>query len=180
LEGLEHSSIKTAEDVERLLPATCLALIPLGGSTAPRYGYGLAKRGSAQTAPNGRVGLSVLKDPTSPVAEYYRALRSAILFSTASQPPQSLVVTSAQPNEGKTSTSLNLAAVLAQNGARVLILDADLLNPGIAKTLGVSNKRGLSGVLTGAYGKEEAIERIGSTGDFWVLPAGPRPPNPAE
>jgi capsular exopolysaccharide synthesis family protein len=180
LEGLEHSSIKTAEDVERLLPAPCLALIPLGGTTATRYGYGLAKRGGVQAAPNGRVALSVLKDPTSPVAESYRALRSAILFSTAPQPPQSVVVTSAQPNEGKTSTSLNLAAMLAQNGARVLIVDADLRNPGIAKALGVTNKKGLSGVLTGAYGMEGAMERVGSAGDFWVLPAGPRPPNPAE
>jgi succinoglycan biosynthesis transport protein ExoP len=180
LEGLEHSSIKTAEDVERLLPATCLALIPMSGSTASRYGYGLAKRGTARPVQDGRVGLTVLKDPTSPVAESYRALRSAILFSTAPQPPQTMLVTSAQPNEGKTSTSLNVAAVLAQNGARVLIIDADLRNPGVARALGVTNRRGLSGVLTGAYGVDEAIEKVTSAINMWVLTAGPHPPNPAE
>jgi polysaccharide biosynthesis transport protein len=182
LEGLEHSSIKTAEDVERLLPATCLALIPMAGSSGSRYGYGygLAKRPATPALQNGRLGLTVLKDPTSPVAESYRALRSAILFSTAPQPPQSMVVTSAQPHEGKTSTSVNVAAVLAQNGARVLIIDADLRNPGVARALGVSNRKGLSGVLTGAYGIDEAIERVESTLSLWVLTAGPHPPNPAE
>lgn len=180
LEGLEHSSIKTAEDVERLLPATCLALIPMAGSEGTRYGYGLAKRGTAPPAPSHRVALTVLKDPASPVAEAYRALRSAILFSTAPQPPQSIVVTSAQPHEGKTSTSVNVAAVLAQNGARVLIIDADLRNPGVARALGVINRKGLSGVLTGAYGIDEAIERVGAAVNLWVLTAGPHPPNPAE
>lgn len=180
LEGLEHSSIKTAEDVERLLPATCLALIPMAGSGGTRYGYGLAKRGTAAPAENHRVALTVLKDPTSPVAEAYRALRSAILFSTAPQPPQSIVVTSAQPHEGKTSTSVNVAAVLAQNGARVLIIDADLRNPGVARAMGVTNRKGLSGVLTGAYGIDEAIERVGAPMNLWVLTAGPHPPNPAE
>ncbi|HEV2348438.1 MAG TPA: polysaccharide biosynthesis tyrosine autokinase [Terriglobia bacterium] len=180
LEGLEHSSIKTAEDVERLLPATCLALIPMAGTSAARYGYGLAKRGTPSPVQGGRLGLTVLKDPTSPVAESYRALRSAILFSTAPQPPRSMVVTSAQPHEGKTSTSINVAAVLAQNGARVLIIDADLRNPGVARALGVTNRKGLSGVLTGAYGIDEAIERVESTSSLWVLTAGPHPPNPAE
>ncbi|HLY63853.1 MAG TPA: polysaccharide biosynthesis tyrosine autokinase [Terriglobia bacterium] len=180
LEGLEHTSIKTAEDVERLLPATCLALIPMAGSGANRYGYGLAKRGTTPPLQNHGVALSVLKDPTSPVAEAYRALRSAILFSTAPQPPQSIVVTSAQPHEGKTSTSVNVAAVLAQNGARVLIIDADLRNPGVARALGVTNRKGLSGVLTGAYGIDDAIERVGEAVNLWVLTAGPHPPNPAE
>lgn len=180
LEGLEHTSIKTAEDVERLLPSACLALIPMAGSSASRNSYGLAKRGAALPVQNGRVGMTVINDPTSPVAEAYRALRSAILFSTAPQPPQSIVVTSAQPHEGKTSTSINVGAVLAQNGARVLIIDADLRNPGVARAFGVTNRKGLSGILTGAYGTDEAIEQVAGTPSLWVLCAGPHPPNPAE
>jgi len=178
-EGLEHSSVRSAEDVERLVQATCLALIPSINSTSAAR-YGLAKPGNQKAAKNGRVALTVLKDPTSPVAESYRALRSAILFSTAPQPPQTLVVTSSQPNEGKTSTSLNLAAALSQNGARVLIIDGDMRNPGLARAMELGNSKGLSGVLTGAYGLDEALRRVDPSCDLWVLPAGPHPPNPAE
>lgn len=178
LEGLEHSTVKTAEDVEGLVPATCLALIPLAGSGASRYG--MLKRGEPHAPQDGKVALTVLNDPTSPVAESYRALRSAILFSSTPQPPQVLVVTSAQPNEGKTSTSLNLAAVLAQNRARVLIVEGDMRNPGIAQALGLAEKRGLTGVLTGAHSLDEALHRVESASDLWLLPAGPHPPNPAE
>jgi succinoglycan biosynthesis transport protein ExoP len=178
LEGLEHSTVKTAEDVEGLVPATCLALIPLAGSEGSRYG--MLKRGETR-APQGRsVALTVLNDPTSPVAESYRALRSAILFSSTPQPPQAMVVTSAQPNEGKTSTALNLAAVLAQNRARVLIVEGDLRNPGITLALGLREKKGLTGVLTGAYPLDEALHRVDSPSELWVMPAGPHPPNPAE
>ena len=181
LEGLEHSTVKTAEDVEALIPATCLALIPLAGSAASRYGrYGMVKRGETAAAQDGKVALIVMHDPTSPVAESYRALRSAILFSSTPQPPQVMVVSSAHPNEGKTSTSLNLAAALAQNRARVLIVEGDLRNPGIAQALGVTDKKGLSGVLTGANSLDEAIHRVESASDLWLLPAGPHPPNPAE
>jgi len=181
LEGLEHSTVKTAEDVEALVPATCLALIPHAGLEGSRYGrYGMVKRSEAGAPQNGKVALMVLNNPTSPVAESYRALRSAILFSSTPQPPQVLVVTSAQPNEGKTSTSLNLAAVLAQNRARVLIVEGDLRNPGITQALGVTEKRGLTGVLTGAHSLDDAIHRVEATSDLWLLPAGPHPPNPAE
>lgn len=178
LESLEHSTVKTAEDVESLVPATCLALIPLAGSGESRYG--MMKRGDTR-APQGRsVAMTVLNDPTSPVAESYRALRSAILFSSTPQPPQAMVVTSAQPNEGKTSTSLNLAAVLAQNRARVLIIEGDLRNPGISQALGLREKKGLTGVLTGAHPLDEALHRVDSPSELWVMPAGPHPPNPAE
>ena len=178
LEGLEHSTLKTAEDVEGLVPATCLALIPLAGSGESRYG--LLRRGEARVPQDGRVALTVLNDPTSPVAESYRALRSAILFSSTPQPPQVMVVTSAQPNEGKTSTSLNLAAVLAQNRARVLLIEGDLRNPGITHALGLKEKKGLTGVLTGAYPIDEALHRVDVASELWVMPAGPHPPNPSE
>jgi capsular exopolysaccharide synthesis family protein len=92
-----------------------------------------------------------------------------------------LLVTSSQPFEGKTVTALNLACTMAQKGSRVLLIDADMRRPGIAKALKLPLIEGLSGILTGAYDygpqllcKMEAVENLA------VLPCGPIPPNPAE
>ena len=118
------TSIKSAEEVERLIAAPALAVIPMARSSWGRMG------GNRSQPQNGSVGLIVLKQPTSSLAESYRTLRTAILLSSAPRPPQALLVTSAQPREGKTSTSLNLALGLAQRGVPVVIVDADLRRPG--------------------------------------------------
>jgi polysaccharide biosynthesis transport protein len=176
-ESLEHETVKTVEDVERLVHAPSLALIP--ASLSHSRAYPLAKRTKSNGSGNGVVALAVLNQPTSPLAESYRALRSAILFSTA-PPPRTLLVTSAQPSEGKTSTAINLGMALAQNGGRVVLVDSDLRAPGVTRALGLPNDKGLTGVLTGAYSLDEAFEQLRSAPDMWVLPAGPRAPNPAE
>jgi capsular exopolysaccharide synthesis family protein len=92
-----------------------------------------------------------------------------------------LLVTSAQPREGKTSTSLNLALGLAQRGVPVVIVDADLRRPGVSKALALSeNGAGLSSLLTGAHSLEEVLRQFEAVPNLWVLPAGPQPPNPAD
>jgi capsular exopolysaccharide synthesis family protein len=127
------------------------------------------------------VELSVLKQPTSSLAESFRTLRTAILLSTAPRPPQALLVTSAQPREGKTSTSLNLALGLAQRGVPVAIVDADMRRPDVAMALGLAeNGAGLSSLLSGAHSLDEALRQFEPVPNLWVLPAGPRPPNPAD
>jgi polysaccharide biosynthesis transport protein len=177
-EGLDYS-IKTAEEVERLTGAPSLAIIPAAGLVDP-HPYGWFPRKNSNGSHNGTAALALLKEPASAVAEAYRALRTSILFSTAPRPPQLLLVTSSQPQEGKTSTSFNLSLALAQRGSRVLLVDADLRKPGVARSLDIPNDRGLSGVLTGAHPLEEALQQIEAVPNLWVLPAGPRPPNPAE
>ena len=173
------SSVKTAEDAERLTGIPALAAIP--AIEPDRTRYGLRKRRHAPPSNNGDAALTVLKNPSSPSAESYRALRTAILFSTAPRPPQVLLVTSGQPNEGKTCTCLNLAFVLAQRGARVIVIDSDLRKPSISGTLHFpSREGGLTGVLTGACSLESALQPVASADNVWVLPAGPVPPNPAE
>jgi len=107
-------------------------------------------------------------------------LRTSVLLSTADRPPQAILVTSPQPSEGKTCTALNLAIALAQRGPKVLILDADFRRPGIARELSIGNKQGLSTVLTGAATASEVICQFPGMPALWVLPTGPRPPNPAE
>jgi len=173
-ESLDNS-IKSAEDVERLIATPALAVIP---KARPSW---LRSRGDKSQAENGAVELIILKQPTSALAESYRTLRTSILLSTAPRPPQALLVTSAQPQEGKTCTSLNLAFGLAQRGVRVLIIDADLRRPGIATALGLpENSNGLSSLLSGAHSLDEALRQFEPVPNLWVLPGGPRPPNPAD
>jgi capsular exopolysaccharide synthesis family protein len=176
-EDLDYS-IKTTEEVERLIGAPSLAVIPRVGSTGSRL-YGLSKARD-RTAENAAPARAILENPNSILAESYRALRTSVLFSRAPRPPKTVLVTSPQPNEGKTCTSLNLALALARQGARVLIIDADLRKPDIAESLGVDNGTGLSGVLTGAYSLESSLRQVEMPLDLSVLAAGPRPPNPSE
>ena len=114
------------------------------------------------------------------MAESYRALRTSLLLTSLGAPPKIILITSALPQEGKTTTSINTAVVLAQKGTRVLLIDADLRRPSIHKTLGMGPKIGLSNVLTGNAPLQQAIVRSNVLPSLFVLPAGPPPPNPAE
>ncbi len=169
------TSIKSAEDLERVLGAPTLAVIPLARSSWLKM---VGDRGQPQ---NGSVESIVLKQPTSSLAESYHTLRTAILLSTAPRPPQALLVTSAQPGEGKTCTSLNLAMGLAQRGVPVVLVDADMRRPGISRALALSeNGVGLSSVLSGAHSVDESLRQFEAVPNLWVLPSGPQAPNPAD
>jgi capsular exopolysaccharide synthesis family protein len=123
----------------------------------------------------------VLRQPTSYLAESYRVLRTSILLSTASRPPQALLVTSAQPGEGKTCTSVNLAMGLAQRGVPVVLVDADMRRPGIPRALALSEDgAGLSTLLSGAHTLDDVLRQFEPVPNLWVVPAGPAPPNPAD
>jgi capsular exopolysaccharide synthesis family protein len=172
------TSVRTTEEAERLVNAPALAVIPVEGDGYRRKQLA-ASHPLSPVGPNG-VGLAVLKRPSSPMAESFRSLRTSVLLSTAPRPPQSLLVTSAQVGEGKTSTACNLAMSFAQRGGPVLIVDADLRRPSVAKTLGVGNEKGLSSYLTGAHSLDEVLIQYERVQNLWVLPAGPRPPDPAE
>jgi capsular exopolysaccharide synthesis family protein len=114
------------------------------------------------------------------MAESYRALRTSLLLTNLGAPPKVIMVTSALPQEGKSTTSINCAIVLAQKGVRVLLIDADLRRPSIHKTLGMGPRSGLSNVLTGSTTLQQAIARTPILPNLHVLPAGTPPPNPAE
>jgi capsular exopolysaccharide synthesis family protein len=120
--------------------------------------------------------------PKSEAAESYRALRTSILLSSFGAPPKAVMVTSALPREGKTTVSANAAVVLAQKGARVLLVDADLRRPGIEMVFGFSRKAsgGLSTLLSGMDTLENVIVPFPQLPNLHVLPAGPVPPNPVE
>jgi capsular exopolysaccharide synthesis family protein len=138
-------------------------------------------RGDKSLPQDGAVESIVLKHPTSSMAESYHILRTAVLLSSAPRPPQALLVTSAQPGEGKTCTALNMALGLAQRGVRVVVVDADMRRPGISRALALSEDgAGLSSLLSGAHSLDEVLHQFEPLPNLWVLPAGPRPPNPAD
>jgi capsular exopolysaccharide synthesis family protein len=173
-ESLDNS-MKSAEDLERAIPAPALAVI-----LKARPSWLRIREGKSKPA-NSAVELAVLKRPTSSMAEAYRTLRTSVLLSTAPRPPQALLVTSAQPGEGKTCTAINLALGLAQRGVPVVVIDSDLRRPGVSKGLSLpENGSGLSSVLSGARSLDEVLRQYEAAPNLWVLPAGPRPPNPAD
>jgi len=120
----------------------------------------------------------VLTKPLSPVSESYRLIRSSLLLASAERPPQVILLTSMSPQEGKTSTTANLARVLAQGEKRVLIIDCDLRRPRAHSLLNVSNDSGLSTYLTGNCDEIPLTQVPSET--VTILSAGPIPPNPAE
>ncbi len=177
LEGLDNT-IRTTEQAQMISGLAPLGMIPLGSKSA-RDGAA-AKRLVIASSSKEAVELVTQVRPQSQMAESYRALRTSLLLSNLGAPPKVIMVTSALPQEGKTTTSINCAVVLAQKGVRVLLIDADLRRPSIHKTLGMGPRTGLSNVLTGSVQLEQAITRTAILPSLDVLPAGTPPPNPAE
>ncbi len=172
------SSVKSTEEAEELLQLPTLATIP-NFALANRPAYGLPSRSDGNPASPGGRPLVVCDEPRSVVAEAFRTLRTAVLFSTPGQAPKLILVTSATASEGKTVNCLNLAAALAESGSRVLLVDVDLRHPSCHRGLGVENAVGLSNYLAGQKPIEEILQRLESPRLSFV-PAGPTPPNPAE
>ncbi|MGP6174884.1 polysaccharide biosynthesis tyrosine autokinase [Corynebacterium sp. A21] len=115
----------------------------------------------------------------SPRAEAYRALRTNLQFLDVNSSNRVFVVTSPSPGEGKTTTAMNLAFTISQNGARVVLIEGDLRRPKIGKYLGIETGTGLTDVLIGRAKLEDVLQRWGRT-DLHILPAGRIPPNPSE
>lgn len=117
--------------------------------------------------------------PQSSVAEHCRTIRTNLMFMGAEEPLRTLLLTSANPKEGKTTVAVSLAISLAQSGKRVLLIDTDLRRPRVHKAFGVPNLHGVTSVLVGESSLKEAIVDSGVPGVSLLL-CGPIPPNPAE
>jgi succinoglycan biosynthesis transport protein ExoP len=131
---------------------------------------------------DGAPTLVVRSEPHGPAAEAFRALRTSIVFSGIHGAPRTLVVTSAMPGEGKSTSSANLALTLAQQGTHALLVDADLRRGTVHRLFGIPQEPGLTHVLLGHVELDAAITGVpledGKT--LYVLPSGVLPPNPAE
>jgi capsular exopolysaccharide synthesis family protein len=180
------NTLKAPEDVARFIRLPTLGIVPdfakLVNGQAKRLSY--PKRISpppklleSRTENNGQ--LMVSHHPLSLMGEMYRSICTAILFSRPAKPPQTIMVTSAQPNEGKTVTAINIAMMLAQSSGPVLLIDADLRGGYCHKLLGLRNGNGLTNILTG----DKDIKRFIKTtkiNNLSLLGRGTLAPNPAD
>ncbi len=165
----EHldNTFKTPEDVKEHLGVPFLGMVPdVTGQQRP------AARGAKPGAPPP-------KNAQSAVAEAYRVLRTNLIFSSATNTGQALLISSANPGEGKTTTVANLAESLAQNGARVLCVDADLRRPTLHQHFGAQKTPGLSDLIVGKSQASQVIQSTRVKG-LQLLPCGYIPPNPTE
>ena len=168
-------TLKSVEDVDRHLHLPTLALIP-----APREQRRLLGRGPSAAEAGAATALTLIDDARSPVAEAYRHLRTSLLLSSAGQPPRTILVTSSQPSEGKTTTVVNIATMLAQTGAEVLVLDCDLRRPRVHAHFGVANSRGVTNYLSGDANVSDLVQSSEKLPNLKIIPSGPVPPNAAE
>lgn len=129
--------------------------------------------------PVDQAALVTLSNPRSPVAEAFRTLRTNIQLSSIDRPVRSLLVTSASPDEGKSTTLANLAVAFAQGGTRTLLIDCDLRRPSLHTLFGLPSERGLTSMLLGEDRGPSPIVPTPVEG-LSLLPCGPLPPNPSE
>lgn len=158
LEALDET-LATPDDVEKKLGVSVLGVTPF-----------LEK---------GETPLEALADIRSGFSEAYYSLRTALQFSTPDGAPSSLLVTSARPAEGKSTTAYAIALNLARVGKRVLLVDGDLRNPSMHRVVGVENERGMSNLLSGSADLAGVVKPTRQENLFFI-PCGPLPPNPAE
>jgi capsular exopolysaccharide synthesis family protein len=156
-------TVKTAEDVE-----AAAGLSTLGG---------VARFPRARSA---RQGLIAASTHRTAAAEAYKVLRTNVQFSTVDQPARTLLVSSANPGEGKTTTSANLAVAIAQTGQRVVVVDADLRRPSLHRVFGLGNQAGLTNALLSRDQDLSAFIQRTPIENLAVVTSGPLPPNPSE
>lgn len=166
------NTVKSAEEIKRLTGLPMLAAIPV------IEGEKLSDK------------LITVNEPRSPIAETYRSLRTAVQFSNIDRPNcKAILVTSSAMSEGKSLTTANLAAVFAQAGLRVLLVDADLRRPMAHRALGMDNRTGMTLALSelSPQSDDSEINRVLSehvrsteVDSLWLLSSGPLPPNPSE
>ena len=151
-------TVRVPEDVEHKLELPLLGVIPRARQANPD---------------------EELADPKSPVSEGYNSLRGALLYSTSHGLPKSLLVTSSQPSEGKTTTSYAIAQGFARMGRKVLLVDVDLRRPSLHRRLDLNNDKGMSTLLTHQDSVDHVVKPSGLKG-LDVITSGPVPPSPTE
>jgi capsular exopolysaccharide synthesis family protein len=177
MKQLDHT-LTSAEDVMSYTGLPALALIPAGncngrGWLSEKIPLRLRRR-QRQSA------LALTSDLRSPAAEAYRHLRASLLYGTPGSSPRKILVTSGSPFEGKTTTAINTAVTLAQNGAQVLLIDCDLRRPQVHNHFELPNSEGLTTYLSGQRDIDSLIQSSELCPNLKLLTAGPTIANPAD
>lgn len=180
MDEMMDTSIRSPEDVTQFIQLEVLGMIPLMRFGKPgRRG----KRRGAYVVGKDEEEIDACivtqHDPKSPIAEAYRSLRTHFQFATIQQRPKTVMITSAVPGEGKTTTAVNFAVTMADQGLRVLVADTDLRRPNVHRVLRTERGPGLADVLRERIPVENVI-RPTAVENLWALSSGRVPPNPSE
>jgi len=174
------TSIRTIEDVNEYIGLEVIGTIPRMRFGRPRGGR--RRRATyVSTVDEEQIDSCIVTqhDPKSPISEAYRTLRTNFQFATIKEKPRTLMVTSAVPGEGKTTTAVNLAVTMADRGMRVLIVDTDLRRPNVHRVLRMERGPGLADVLREGLDPKSVI-RPTRIENLWIISSGRVPPNPSE
>jgi tyrosine-protein kinase Etk/Wzc len=163
--------VRTPEDLKKygFIPLTSIARIVTNGS-----GNGLLKDGKPFD-----IHLVAYHNPFSPIAESFRHLRTNVQYAQLDKPLKTILVTSPNPKEGKSTIAANLAITFAQTEQRVLLVDADMRRPTVHSLFGLKKDPGLTDLLFGSATLEDVTWQ-GVLDNLWIINAGTTPPNPAE
>ena len=180
--GIEYldNTIKTTNDIERK-NLSVLGIIPSIGeeivSKRKLFTFNVA---SSKSSRGLKRRLITREDPRSPVSEAYRSLRTSLLYTSADKKIKSILISSAGPGEGKTTTVANLAITYANLGKKTILIDTDLRRPVVHKVLDLNKEPGITDYLSGAKNDFKDLVQSTSIENLYVVPSGIIPPNPSE
>ncbi len=175
-------TFSSTEEVSQVLRLPALGVIPMLEGLQAENSSRVGRRRRDKVADDSTsavVAYGTVLDLSAPSWEAYRSLRTSLLLSHSGKPPQTILVTSALPGEGKSTTVANTAIVLAQTGARTLVLDLDMRRPTMAKKFGLRSQEGMSTFLSGNSDLSSQVQETRFP-NLYLVAAGPPAPNPSE
>ena len=177
---VNDTSIRSIEDVNLYIGKEVIGTIPKMHFGRP-WGTRRRRATYVTTVDEEQIDSCIVTqhDPKSPISEAYRTLRTNFQFATLNARPRTVMVTSAVPGEGKTTTAANLAVTMADRGIRVLIVDTDLRRPNVHRVLRMERGPGLADVLREGL-EPKSVIRPTRIENLWIVSSGRVPPNPSE